>query len=205
MKYFWLNTYEKVGKRIQFSFLPNDHYEDLLKKWDFTLLDPLKVGFFSPSSEIEVPDILVEPCFLVSDKIKKVFETYWEQELLKQQYFYVKEEEAKGNQEMELESDPDFGENFKGIQLVSQGCEEQQYERYWALDLEVVDCVHGSSSFYPNRMLQNLVLDREKLPDIPFFQVGNLLEHRVIVNLQLAEMILSSYPFGVALKRIEVK
>lgn len=203
MEYFVVSTSKQIQKKVKFSFLPDDDYETQLKKWDFSILDPLKVCFYNPQGGEEIPDVLTEPCLLFSDKIRGVFETYWEKQWMKEQYFFVEEEKSKGNEDIQLDPDPNVNDFWRGLQLLPQ--EGVVFPRYWFLQMETVDCLHCSTLFYPNKMLQHLVLDKEKLPDNPYFKVGNLLEHRVIVNLDVAEGMMQCAPFGLQLTKVEVK
>lgn len=205
MEYFHLSISKTMINPITFSFLPSENTLESLKKWDFSSLVPMSVAFFDPRKEEEVPDLLISPTFLCSDKLKDVFMKYWELQWKKEQFLYIKEEKTKGNEDIILEPDPEFNDNWCGIQLVPPEQTVEEYPRYWFLKMEVVNCVHESAEFYPNKMLKRLVLDRSKMTDLAFFKVGNLIEHRVIVNLELAEKILQVNPLGVSLTKVEVR
>lgn len=205
MEYFLLSVHNKITHPTQFSFLPEDNYMDQLGKWDFTLLELLKVGFFSPKQPQEHSDILMEPCFLCSDGIKIVIDEHRDHLHLLKQYFYIKKEEAKGNEEIILDPKPEPYLCWRCIQLVGAEGDEQEPFRYWAYDLPSISCVHQSSQFYPNRMLKELVLERAKIQDEFLFLVEGLLEKRVVINLELAEKIMRKVPYGLELKKVEVK
>lgn len=205
MEYFALSLDGKVVKTTTFTYLPEDNYNDILQKGDFSLLEPMKIAFFTSAKNQERTDILREPCILFSDKLREVFEAEREKSLLKSQYFYVLEEKAKGVEEIVLEADPDPNDFWRCIQIITSDDPEGEIFRYWVYDMPKVDCIHQRSEFYPNRMLKYLVLDRKKIPEDFCFSVGGLLEQRVIVNLTLAEAIMRSKPYGVQLQSVEVR
>lgn len=205
MEYFVLTLDDKVVKPTTFTFLPQDNYNDLLKKSDFSLLEPMKVAFFTKEKNQELTDILTQPCILFSDKLRDVLEKIRENVLLKSQYFYVLEEEAKGTENIVLPPDPDPNDFWRCIQIITEDDPEGALFRYWVYDMAKVDCLHQKTEFYPNRMVKHLVLDRKKIPKDFCFSLGGLLEQRVIVNLTLAEAIMRSKPYGVQLQNVEVR
>lgn len=192
MSYFILESKEE--KPLQISFLPGDDLGRKLKNQEFHNVPPVSVGFYQEEAQEEQYDLLESPGFLLSDKLKFVLDQHLEEREKKKEYLQIKAEQ-------EPEAPEVYGWNC--IQTVGQQGED--FPRYWMLNMEQVDCVHEDSSFYPNQILKELILDGARLPDSACFAVAGLLEQRVIVSLSLGEKILQANPFGITLKKVEVR
>lgn len=193
MTYFSLGC--KSEKPLNISFLPGDSFPLQVKTQDFSQLDGVKVGFFRPSNKEDEADILQSPCFLFSDTVKLVLDTFHQKETMKKQYLAIQKEEDL----------PPFAPlSWSCLQVVPDQEEIEVFPRYWILDMAEVFCVHADSQFYPNGSIETLVLDLAKIPPIPCFRVGGILETRVILSLELAESVLQSCPFAVTLDYVEV-
>lgn len=175
MEYFELCQSKAVENPIVIMKLDKEKYCYAMREEDFAALDKLKVAWFSGREVEELCDILTEPTFLVSDRMKKILQLY-EQKL-----------------------------PFKGVQLFATAEESKQYPLYWVPCFPVLDCLHEETKRYDNGMLQRLVLDKRKIQQQPVFRIGGLLEYKVAVSLPVAESILRRRPYGVGLQRIEVK
>lgn len=205
MDYFRISLWKSITRPISFSFLPDDDSMKTMSKLPFSQLEPLKVGFFDPNEKEELSDILTEPRLMFSDKIKGVLEDFFKSEEQLKKYLMIMEAEAEGIENFSLPVPVATVSSFKCIQLLPHNQSTESVPRYWILDVPEVDCLQDSTLFYPNGMLKKLVLDREKIPENPCFKVGQLLETRIIVSLDLAEKILQKNPFGIYFEKVEVK
>ncbi len=203
MNYFTLQ--QKVEKPLSITFLPGDSYPFQVKSSQFTSLDEVKVGFFRPQSKEACSDVLHSPCFLFSDKMKLVLDEYFHMEDQKKKYAQILEAKAQGIEDFSLPEEEITPEPWKCIQVVPENGEGELFPRYWLYNMEKISCYHESTQFLPNKTLQHLVLDQKKIPPLACFQVGDILETRVILNLDLAEAVMRACPFGVTVEKVEVK
>lgn len=175
MEYFLLSVSAQTRSVISPT---SDNDETLLKGYnskEFEQLPKFQVGYFRCNEDVEILDVLKEPTFLISDKLKSIFEVY----------------------------EPNM--EFKGVKLYSDDVDNIQAHTYWVGDYFEVDSLHSSAEFYPNSWLKKLVLDEEKIIDKDIFKVANILETRIIVSLRVAESILRRKTLGVSLTKVEVR
>ncbi len=175
MEYFELCQSKAVENPIVILKLDRAKYSYAMTEEDFAALDRLRVAWFSGREFEEVCDILTEPAFLVSDRLKRILQIY----------------------EKELP--------FKGVQLFSTAEESRQYPLYWVPCFPVLDCLHEKTQKQDNGMLKHLVLAKKEIRGKSIFRIGGLLEYKVAVSLPVAESILRRRPYGVSLQRIEVE
>ena len=145
-----------------------------LDKLQFEQLDDLIVAYFYHHKRPEFSAILHQPTYLLADELKLLFSKY----------------------------DPTF--LCKGIQLYAMEEECHEHYLYWVPEFVQVACLHPKAEFYPNGMCKKIILNRAKIPDIPFFQLQETLENRIIVTLPVAESILRRHLYGIRLEEIEV-
>ena len=155
--------------------LDKEKYCYAMTEKDFAALDKLKVAWFSGREFEEICDILTEPTYLVSERLKKILQIY------------------------------DKAISFKGVQLFATAEESKQYPLYWVPCFPTLDCLHEETKKQDNGMLKRLVLDEKKIGRKPVFRIGGLLEYKVAVSLPVAESVLRRRPYGVSLQRIEVQ
>lgn len=194
MTYFILEVMEE--KPLQISFLSGDDLARKLKNHDFQSVSPVNVGFFHGEAQEELCDIIDSTGFLFSDKLKLVLDQHLEKREKKKEYLQIIAEQ---------EPKTPLVYQWNCIQTVSDKGTEEEFPRYWMLNMEKVNCVHEDSKFYPNKILKELILDEKRLPDCACFSLDGLLEQRVIVSLSLGEKILQANPFGIRLKKVEVR
>lgn len=174
MDYFELYQSEKVENAIHIINLDSSQYTYSMKEEDFHALDKLKVAYYSGRDVEELCDILKEPTFLISNDIKRLFELY----------------------------DSDI--EYKGVQLFSTADENPTHPLYWVGKFEMLDCLHKNTKKYGNGMLQELVLDKDKIIGKSIFRVGGLLEYKLIIALPVAESLLRRRFYGIGLRRVKV-
>lgn len=174
MDYFELRQSPKVENALEIMGLDREKYCYAMKKADFEALDKLKVAYFSGREFEEICDVLINPTFLISDKLKKVMELY--------------EQESR----------------YKGVQIFPTVEESKQFPLYWVPNFPEVDCFHKDTVILDNGMLKKLVLDAGKVGKHHIFRLPGLLEYKVIVSMPVAESILRRRLYGVELQKIEV-
>jgi hypothetical protein len=174
MDYFELYQSDKVENAVELMGLDRDRYCYGMTEEDFTALEPLKVAYYSGRETEEMCDILIEPVYLISNEIKRLFELY------------------------------DKSIDYKGVQLFSTASENTKSPLYWVAGIKERVCLHETSEIYGNGMLKALVLDRKKIKGLDIFRVAGLLEYKIIVSLPVAESILRRRLYGIGLQRIKV-
>ncbi len=175
MEYFELCQSKAVENPLVILKLDKEKYTYRMTEAEFAALDKLKVAWFSGREFEEICDILTEPAFLVSEKLKKSLQIY------------------------------DKNISFKGVQLFSTAEESKQYPLYWVPFFPRLDCLHEHTKKQDNGMLKSLVLEEKKIRGKCIFRIDGILEYKVVVSLPVAESILRRRPYGVSLQRIEVE
>lgn len=175
MEYFELVQSRAVENPLEITKLDRQKYKYAMTEADFFALDRLKVAYFSGKEFEEPCDILTEPTYLVSDRLRGALELY------------------------------DRNIAFKGIQLFPTSEASKNYPLYWVPWFQMISCLHESSEKYDNGMLKNLVLDGKKVSDCHIFRISGLQEYKVAVSLPAAESIMRRRFYGVSLRRIEVR
>ena len=174
MEYFELFQSSKVENAIEIVGLDTGAYCYRMEKKDFDELDRLKVAYYSGREYEELCDVLKEPAFLVSDRLKHILEVY------------------------------DRKTQFKGVKLFSTDEGVKEYPLYWVPFFQETDCLHEKTQKYENGFLKELILDKKKIEGLSVFRIGNILEYKVIVSLPVAESILRRRFYGVELRKSEV-
>ena len=172
--YFRLSPSSRLRRPLTIFGLPAQ-YRNATDKDGFDKLDLAIVAYFSEEAREEIPAILGEPTFLISDKLKQLFN------------LYVPDLEAK------------MVQLFAGEKDSHKSC------LYWLPFFPPVDCLHKSTERYPDGSVKQIVLDNAALPRAPIFRVGGMREYRVVVEPCVAESILRRSPYGVDLTPVEVK
>lgn len=174
MEYFELLQEKTVENPIEVINLDRNIYTYQMKQEEYEKLETLKVAYYSGREYEEVCDILTEPTFLVSDKIKRLLSLY----------------------------DKNIG--FKAIQIFSTAPENKKAPLYWVPKFELAECLHESSKKYTNGTIEKLVLERKKIGKKQIFRVMPLLEYKVIISLPVAESLLRRRFYGIGLKKVKV-
>lgn len=174
MEYFELFQSSKVENAVEIVGLDAGEYCYGMDKKKFDALDKLKVAYYSGREYEELCDILKQPTFLLSDRLKHIIGLY----------------------DREIQ--------FKGVQLFSMDEERKEYPLYWVPFFQKTDCLHEKTQKYDNGFLKELILDRRKIEGLSVFRIGNILEYKVAVSLPAAESILRRRFYGVELRKLEV-
>ncbi|OUP07852.1 hypothetical protein [Anaeromassilibacillus sp. An200] len=172
--YFLLHMSDRVQRPLTILGLPS-RYQRVVDKKAFDRLDQAIVAYFCAEAQEEIPCVLHDPSFLISDELKKLFCLYM----------------------------PDL--QMKIVQLFAGEKERHENCMYWLPYFRSVSCLHKDAERYPDGSIKKLIIDKTRLPHIPIFRVNEILEFRVIVELSVAESILRRCPYGVGLTPVEVK
>ncbi len=168
MKYFELIPDQDMENPIQLFKVDRKIYKNGLSEEEFKEIPPLSVGYFENLPEKELYDVLQEPAFLISDRIKRLIALY----------------------EPMME--------FKGIQLFPERENDSTMPLFWIPCLIPVDCLSSQTKKYDNGMIKELLLDKRKECKHHIFRVEGILEHKVILSLPLAESMLRRRVSGIA-------
>lgn len=167
MKYFELIPDQDMANPIQLLKVDRRVYKNGLSEEEFKEIPPLSVGYFENLPQRELYDVLQEPAFLISDRIKRLIALY----------------------EPMME--------FKGIQLFPEKENDSTMPLFWIPCLPLVDCLSSQTKKYDNGMLKELLLEKKKDYKYHIFRVGGILEHKLLVSLPLAESMLRRRVSGI--------
>lgn len=175
MDYFLLS--QKASNPIKLLGLDERMYKNNLTDKKFSELPPVMVAYIDYYPEMEIPDVMLRPMFLVSDALKDIITIY--------------DEEIR----------------WKAVQAMPQSEDmvAKTAPLYWAGNYPTQNCIHQEAEFYPDNRIKELVLDRRKIRGQDIFRVGNLLESRIVISLRLAESILRRNLYGVGLTEMDIR
>lgn len=136
----------------------------------------LSVYFFDYiEGETEITSILTSPIFLIDKKISDLFVLY------------------QPNMQM------------KGIQLFSTDPDEKKKAvLYYLPDIPKIDCLSDKVRINPNGTINEILLNKDKVPEYPIFMLERIAEQKVIINEDVAESLLRRNLYGIGLKKIEI-
>ena len=172
--YFRLSASSRLRRPLSIFGLP-EQYQKAAEKDVFDHLDQAIVAYFRAEAHEELPAVLSDPSFLISDELKKLFTLYI----------------------------PDL--QAKMIQLFAGELDSLESYRYWLPYFPPAFCLHENVERYPDGSVKQIVLNRMCLPPEPIFRIGGMHEYRVVVELSVAESILRRSPYGVDLTPVEVR
>lgn len=176
-EYYLLELSKEVVNPIRVQMFEREKYIPQMTHQHFKDLDELCVAYIEYDKTLEIPDILAQPTYMISDDMMKVFRMY------------------------------DENISFKAVQVFPNRMDDVQYatKLYWVYDCVSEECMHKDTVIYPNGELEELILDRRKVRGRDIFRVRGLQENKVVVSLAVAESILRRKPYGVSLKKVIVR
>ncbi len=135
------------------------------------------VGYYAYDLSVELPAIMVNPTFMVNEKVKRVIELY------------------------------DESVSFKTLTLIPNVEEEvvQASISYAIPKLKQYDCLHEESIVMPEGTIKKLIIDRKKIPNVDIFQIKNTIQNKILVSLRMAESISRRNVFGVEFERVQLR
>lgn len=152
-------------------------YPHRLSEENYQSMPAGKIYYYEDKEDIEIPELLVQPTFMVGDALRQIINVYDETIEWKALYMMPNEEEKVVN----------------------------GTKRYSIPNFTRWNCLHEDAQIAPNGEVLNLVLDKSKLRNAPIFQVEETIGNYVIVSLELAESISRRHLYGVRVERVEVK
>lgn len=178
MKYYQIKQGGEVRYAPKFIWLEKKPFSYNISKEEFDTLEDTYVAYYDYEHNIELPDILEQPSFMVSEVVRHVLQMY-------------------------MPSDEDIC--FKGIQLYPTIREKKISAYYWLPSIPEYICLSGDSELLPDGTVKKLVLDSRNIPDIDVFKVANILENRIIVSMAVVESIVRRSPYGVEFEEVRIK
>lgn len=160
MKYFMIPHDKALSNVIAPEKLDSSLYRDKISKKEFDAVQNMVVTYFDNSQELEKPDVLYTPAFLVSDKLKKLLRAF----------------------------DPKM--KCKGIRCYPHEVEDPEALLYWWPWIPRVQCLSEQTTRYPTGLVKHLVVAENRLQRRPILMVDGTLETIVLVSLELAEAML---------------
>ena len=76
MKYFELTADREIANPIRLLKVDGEVYKNGISEEEFKGIPPLSVGYFENLPERELYDVLQEPAFLISDRVKRLVSLY---------------------------------------------------------------------------------------------------------------------------------
>lgn len=140
----------------------------------FQRVPDMSVSYFPNSPDLEKPDILYQPAFLVSDRLKRLL--------------------AKYNPRMQ----------FKGIRCYPEDFDDPESLLYWWPDIGKVDCISKMTEKNPNGTIRHLVVQPGKMKGSPILMVDGTIETIILVSMELAESMLRRGIWGVEYVPVEM-
>lgn len=177
MEYFLIGQSEKIINPIKVGGPNLEGYTQEMTHRQFAKLKKSTVGYVHYESIQEIPDILSQPTYMVSESIKKVLSMY------------------------------DDNISFKAIQVFPdlQTDIEKVARPYWIYDCVMEECLHSDCVKLPNGEYQKIIIDRRKIKGRDIFRPMGLLQNRLVVSLSVAESILRRNPYGVSFEKVEMR
>lgn len=176
MVFFRLYTGEKEGNAIKIKGLNSKVYTQKLDKPSFDKMMPFTVAYYLNEPNIEIPDFINVPPFILSDKYKDIFALL----------------------EPAIE--------FKGIQLYPDDkTQYAPMPTYWIPYLEKTDCLHKDSEIYDIGTAKKLILQKDAVIGKDIIRPAGIIEDVWLLSLTAAEAVLRRKPFGVNFEIIEVR
>lgn len=175
MRYFELRQAKYIHNPIKIQLARKGQFKYNMTKEQFEALKDVTVGYYDYDERVEMPDVLEGDTIFVSNELKKVFTMY------------------------------DDSISYKGLQVYPFGMVENVVPLYWCFYMNSVECLHESVKIYPNGDIEEVILDRSKIPQLDIFKVESTATHRIIVTLAVAESILRRKMYGVSLKEVMVR
>ncbi|MGN0161106.1 MAG: imm11 family protein [Lachnospiraceae bacterium] len=175
MKYFVLREDKEITNPIVIEKIDNGTYMDGASGKEFMKAPKMIVSYYQNSQEIEKPDVLYSPAFLVSEPLRKLLLSY------------------------------DSKIRFKGIRCYPRAVEDPEALLYWWPYLKKIDCMSKETEKYPTGFVKKLVIEEKKIQNVPIFMVGGLLETVIVVSMELAESMLRRNMWGMEFESVAIK
>lgn len=162
---------------IKYVLLKKEQYEYLLTKENFEKMPDISIGYYEYAKDVELPDMMVRPTFMVNETIKNVIAMY------------------------------DETVTFKTLTFLPNAMDEmkEKSKSYAIPNLRRFDCLHEESVVLPEGTIKSLIIDSKKIPNADIFQIKNTVQNKVLVSLRLAESISRRNVYGIEFQKVQVK
>lgn len=177
MEYYVLKQSKDVTNPIKVFGDEMENYSVAMTHQDFKSIKRSKVAYAEYSKVYELPDILTQPTYMVSDTIRRVLHMY------------------------------DDKISFKSLQVFPTLEEyiQEATRTYWIYDCVMEDCLHKDAVILPNGEIQEIILNSKKVKGRDIFRVKGTLDNRLIISLAVAESILRRNVYGVAVEKVKMR
>lgn len=175
MDFVELREDRRVEHPISFVKWEKAPEKGIWKKEDFEKLPKMQVAYYQGNDEAEKVEFFTQPTFLVSNAMKALLERY------------------------------DSSIPMKGVQAFPFCGKEAPVLLYWIPWLKEVDCLHTDWDWLAAERKETLLLSKEKLPDLPIFQVKSTSLRKIVVSLALAESLFRRRFYGVGFREIRIR
>lgn len=174
MKYFKISQDRKISNPIELAQLDKAVYIDGASREEYIRASDMIVTYFPNSQELEKPDVLYSPAFLVSDNVKRLLGKY------------------------------DTKLQFKGIRCYPENLEDTEALLYWWPDLRKIDCMSEETEKLPNGLVKHLVVKESAVRGKAILMVDGTIETIVLVSFELAESMLRRGMWGMNLEPVDM-
>lgn len=175
MEYFLIKS--SVKAPLQPIHMDTNLYRYRLTEENYQRLPKSEIYYYHHTEDIEIPELMLQPTFMVGDVLQHMISMYDDTVLWKSLYMMPDEEDK--------------------ITEITR--------HYWIPKFTRIKCLHPQVEIQPNGAVKELILDRKRLRNMDIFQVEETQENFVLVSLALAESISRRHPYGVRLERVEVR
>ena len=176
-EYFLLKS--RVSALFETLNMDNKMYQRLMTMENFEKIAEDKIVYYKYSDDVEMPDVMMSPTFMVGKSIHDIVSLY------------------------------DDTIEWKSMQIFPDGieCTRDNIKSYWIPLLPQCRCLHDESVILPNGTVKNVIIDKTKIRNMDIFRIekAGVSENLVAVSLALAESISRRNAYGVVFERIEVK
>ena len=154
-------------------------YQHIMTKEYFEGIPEDEICYYKYSDEIEMPDVMFRPTFMVGTNIYNIVKLY--------------------NENIEWKALQVFPDTLDYVREMAKS--------YWIPCLPEYKCLHEETIVLPNGTVDGLVLNRKKMRNVDIFRVADarISENLIVVSLPLAESINRRNVYGVSMERLEVK
>lgn len=166
MKYFMIPQDRQMSNPIVPEQIDKTIYVDGAPRTQFKHVSDMIVSYYLNSPDLEKPDILYSPAFLVSDRLKRLLEKY------------------------------DSKMKFKGIRCYPEDFNDHESLLYWWPSLRKINCMSEKTEKYPNGLIRRLVIQPGKLQRTSILMVDGTIETIVLVSMELVESMLRRGMWG---------
>lgn len=174
MKYFILSQDRKISNPIELALLDRAAYIDGASREEYAKVPDMIVTYFPNSQELEKPDVLYAPAFLVSDSFKRLLKKY------------------------------DTNMQFKGIRCYPENMDDPESLLYWWPCLRKIDCMSEETEKLPNGLIKRLVINESAVRGNAILMVAGTIEIIVLVSFELAESMLRRGMWGMDLEPVDM-